>query len=82
MIEIEGMRERTVVVNSLSKTYSITGWRVGYVLAPPALTAAVRKVHDVTTYCAPTPLQVAATVAFGAGPKTSPIQALTSGHLG
>lgn len=65
MIEIEGMRERTAVVNSLSKTYSITGWRVGYVLAPPELTAAVRKVHDVTTYCAPAPLQAAAVTALG-----------------
>jgi aspartate/methionine/tyrosine aminotransferase len=65
MIEIAGMRERTAVVNSLSKTYSVTGWRIGYVLAPPQLTAAVRKVHDVTTYCAPTPLQAAAVVALG-----------------
>ena len=65
MIEIEGMRERTAVVNSLSKTYSVSGWRIGYVLAPPELSAAVRKVHDVTSYCAPAPLQAAAVTALG-----------------
>jgi len=64
MLEIPGMRERTAVVNSLSKTYSVSGWRIGYVLAPPALTAAVRTVHDVTTYCAPAPLQAAAVTAL------------------
>src|SRR5438045_1238377 len=46
MAQLEGIRERTVVVNSMSKTYSVTGWRVGYVLAPPDITSAVRKVHD------------------------------------
>ncbi|MDP9120410.1 MAG: aminotransferase class I/II-fold pyridoxal phosphate-dependent enzyme, partial [Acidobacteriota bacterium] len=64
MIEIAGMRERTAVVNSLSKTYSVTGWRVGYVVAPPDLTAAIRTVHDVATYCAPAPLQAAAVTAL------------------
>jgi aminotransferase len=65
MIEIDGMRERTAVVNSLSKAYNVTGWRIGWVLAPPALTAAVRTVHDLTTYCAPAPLQAAAVTALG-----------------
>jgi aspartate/methionine/tyrosine aminotransferase len=49
MAQLEGMRERTVVVNSMSKTYSVTGWRVGYVIAPPDITGAVRKVHDFLT---------------------------------
>ena len=54
MATLPGMRERTVVVNSLSKTYSVTGWRVGYVIAPPDLTLAIRKVHDFLTVAPPT----------------------------
>lgn len=61
----EGMRERTVVISGVSKTYSVTGWRVGWCLAPPALTAAIRKVHDFLTVGAPAPLQEAAAVALG-----------------
>jgi aminotransferase len=57
MAQLEGMKERTVVVNSMSKTYSVTGWRVGYVLAPPDVTGAVRKVHDFLTVGAAAPLQ-------------------------
>src|SRR5687767_804875 len=49
MATLDGMRERTVVVNSLSKTYSVTGWRVGYCIAPPEITSAIRKVHDFLT---------------------------------
>lgn len=59
-----GMARRTVTVSGLSKTYSVTGWRVGYAIAAPALTAALRKVHDFTTICAPTPLQHAAVAAM------------------
>ncbi len=55
----DGMRERTVVVSGLSKTFSVTGWRVGTVVAPPALTSAIRKVHDFLTVGAPAPLQEA-----------------------
>ena len=57
--QLEGMRERTVVVNSMSKTYSVTGWRVGYCIAPPAITGAIRKVHDFLTVGAAAPLQAA-----------------------
>jgi aspartate/methionine/tyrosine aminotransferase len=65
MAAIEGMRERTVVVNSLSKTYSVTGWRVGYCIAPPDITAAIRKVHDFLTVGAANPLQRAGAYALG-----------------
>jgi aspartate/methionine/tyrosine aminotransferase len=61
---LPGMRERTVIVNGISKTYSLTGWRIGYVLAPPALTNAIRKVHDFLTVGAAAPLQVAAAAAM------------------
>ena len=59
MATIDGMRDRTVTINALSKTYSVTGWRVGYVIAPPELTQGIRKVHDFLTVGAPGPLQEA-----------------------
>ena len=55
-----GMAERTVTISALSKTFSVTGWRLGYAIAPPRLTAAIRKVHDFLTVGAPHPLQEAA----------------------
>jgi aspartate/methionine/tyrosine aminotransferase len=64
MAQLEGMRERTLVVNSMSKTYSVTGWRVGYVLAPAEITSAVRKVHDFLTVGAAAPLQEAGAFAL------------------
>ncbi len=64
MATLDGMRERTVVVNSLSKTYSVTGWRVGYCIAPPDITSAIRKVHDFLTVGAAHPLQIAGTYAL------------------
>ena len=64
MAQLEGMRDRTVVVNSMSKTYSVTGWRVGYVIAPPDITNAVRKVHDFLTVGAAAPLQRAGAYAL------------------
>ncbi|GIU81584.1 MAG: aminotransferase class I/II-fold pyridoxal phosphate-dependent enzyme [Acidobacteria bacterium] len=64
MATIEGMKERTVVVNSLSKTYSVTGWRVGYVIAPADITGAIRKVHDFLTVGAPNCLQHAGAYAM------------------
>ena len=61
---LPGMRERTVLVNSLSKTYSVTGWRVGFVLAAPDLTDSIRKVHDFLTVGAAAPLQQAGVAAL------------------
>src|SRR6476660_6244609 len=64
MAQLEGMRERTVIFNSMSKTYSVTGWRVGYCIAPPEITSGIRKVHDFLTVGAAAPLQVAGAYAL------------------
>ena len=69
MANIPGMRERTVVVNSMSKTYSVTGWRVGYCIAPPDITSAIRKVHDFLTVGAANCLQHAGTHALSMPPS-------------
>jgi aspartate/methionine/tyrosine aminotransferase len=68
MAQLEGMRERTVIVNSMSKTYSVTGWRVGYCIAPPEITGAIRKVHDFLTVGAAAPLQSAGAYALSLPP--------------
>ncbi len=62
---LEGMADRTVTINGLSKTYSVTGWRVGWTIAPASLTGAIRKVHDFLTVGAAAPLQAAGAVALG-----------------
>ena len=54
---LPGMRERTVTISGASKTFSVTGWRIGWIIAPPELTDAIRKVHDFLTVGAPAPLQ-------------------------
>jgi aspartate/methionine/tyrosine aminotransferase len=59
---LPGMRERTVTTSGLSKTFSCTGWRLGYAIAPQALSLAIRKVHDFLTVGAPAPLQAAGAV--------------------
>lgn len=64
IMSLPGMRERSILVNSMSKTYSVTGWRVGWVLAPPDLTDSIRKVHDFLTVGAAAPLQQAGVVAL------------------
>jgi len=69
LASLEGMRERTVTISGVSKTYSVTGWRIGYCLAPPTLTSAIRKVHDFLTVGAPAPLQEAAAVALESSPS-------------
>lgn len=67
LASLPGMRERTIVCNSLSKTYSITGWRLGYVIAPPEITDRVKKVHDFLTVGAAAPLMEAAVVGLNFG---------------
>ncbi len=64
---LPGMRERTVTISSLSKTFSCTGWRLGYAIATPERTGAIRKVHDFLTVGAPAPLQEAAAIGYRFG---------------
>lgn len=61
---LDGMRERTITINGMSKTYSVTGWRVGYTIAPAEITNAIRKVHDFLTVGAAAPLQEAGITAM------------------
>jgi len=56
---LPGMAERTITISGASKTYSVTGWRIGWLIAPPSLTSAIRKVHDFLTVGAAHPLQIA-----------------------
>ncbi len=64
MATLDGMADRTVTINSVSKTFSVTGWRVGWAIAPADVTGAIRKVHDFLTVGAAAPLQAAAAVAL------------------
>jgi aspartate/methionine/tyrosine aminotransferase len=62
-----GMRDRTITISGLSKTFSITGWRIGYIIAPPDLTDAIRRIHDFLTVGTAAPLQEAGLVAMRMG---------------
>jgi len=64
MASLDGMQDRTVTINGMSKTYSVTGWRVGWAVAPERITNAIRKVHDFLTVGAPAPLQEAGAMAL------------------
>ena len=64
MATLDGMADRTVTINGLSKTFSVTGWRVGWAIAPERLTSAIRKVHDFLTVNAAAPLQQAGIAAL------------------
>jgi len=64
MARVEGMRDHTITVNGMSKTYAVTGWRVGWAIASPETTAAIRKVHDFLTVGAAAPLQQAGAMAL------------------
>jgi aspartate/methionine/tyrosine aminotransferase len=66
---IPGMSERTIMINSISKTYSVTGWRIGYVVASAQISQSIRKVHDFLTVGAAAPLQVAAAAAMRFEPE-------------
>ncbi len=65
---LDGMANRTVTINSLSKTFSVTGWRVGWAIAPAVLATGIRRVHDFLTVGAPAPLQAAGALALESGP--------------
>ena len=65
MATVDGMADRTITINSLSKTFAVTGWRVGWAIAPASVAGAIRKVHDFLTVGAPAPLQEAGTAALG-----------------
>jgi aspartate/methionine/tyrosine aminotransferase len=67
---LPGMRERTVTISGASKTFSVTGWRVGWIVAPAGLTDAIRKVHDFLTVGAPAPLQEGVAVALDGLPPS------------
>lgn len=69
LASLDGMRERTVTINGMSKTYSVTGWRVGWAVAPEKITNAIRKVHDFLTVGAPAPLQEAGAAALSLPPE-------------
>ncbi len=62
--QIDGLKERTVLCSGISKTYSVTGWRIGYLMAPKYLSKEIRKIHDYTSICAPTPFQKASIAAL------------------
>src|SRR4030081_3319652 len=64
MAPLPGMRERTITISGASKTYSVTGWRIGWLIAPPHLTVGIRKVHDFLTVGAAHPLQIAVAAAL------------------
>ncbi len=68
MAKLPGMRERTITISSFGKTFSLTGWKIGWAAAPPALTAAVRAAHQFITFATATPLQHAAAAALAIGP--------------
>ena len=64
MASIPGMADRTITTGGLSKTYSVTGWRIGWAISPPALTGGIRKLHDFLTVAAPTPFHDAGVAAL------------------
>jgi aminotransferase len=78
---LPGMRDRTITISGASKTFSVTGWRIGWILAPAGLTDAIRKVHDFLTVGAPAPLQEAVAVALD-GLEPSFYEGLTAMYRG
>jgi aspartate/methionine/tyrosine aminotransferase len=78
---LPGMRERTVTISSASKTFSVTGWKAGYVLAPPDLTEAIRRIHQFITFCSAAPLQEAVALAFETADERGYYDALRSDYM-
>jgi N-succinyldiaminopimelate aminotransferase len=78
MAALPGMRERTITISSFGKTFSLTGWKIGWAAAPPELTAAVRAAHQFITFSTATPLQHGAAAALAAGPEY--YEALRAGY--
>ena len=69
MALLPGMRDRTITISSFGKTFSLTGWKIGWAAAPPPLTAAIRAAHQFITFATATPLQHAAAAALTVGPE-------------
>ena len=69
MAALPGMRDRTITISSFGKTFSLTGWKIGWTMASPALSAAVRAAHQFITFATATPLQHGAACALAAGPE-------------
>jgi aminotransferase len=65
MASLDGMHDRTITINGMSKTYAVTGWRVGWAIASPEVSSSIRKVHDFLTVGAAAPLQEAGALALG-----------------
>jgi len=74
------MRDRTVTISSASKTFSVTGWKAGYILAPPDLTEAIRRIHQFITFCSAAPLQEAVALAFETADERGYYDALRSDY--
>src|SRR4030095_16037571 len=69
MASLPDMRERTITISSFGKTFSLTGWKIGWAAAPPELPPAVRAAHQCITFATATPLQLGAAAALHAGPE-------------
>lgn len=81
MATLPGMRDRTITINSTAKTFSLTGWKVGYVLASRELSAAIRRVHQFVTFCTATPFQQAMATALAEAPAHEYYEQLRSEYL-
>ncbi len=79
---LPGMRERTVTISSASKTFCVTGWKVGYVLAPPDISDALRRIHQYITFCSASPLQDAVAMAFETADERSYYDELLTSYTG